>query len=90
MNIAPSSPLEILLEESLGLHEMGAEIFAPFVIERLDGGTCNTSAELVVTVTEHKRQTQRRRVTLMWNSQSAAKKQFAVQERVQHELRFIS
>ena len=50
--------LTLLLEENLRLHAIGAEIFAPFVIERLGGGNEITSAELTVILTDAEGQEQ--------------------------------
>lgn len=51
MSDVPDVPLLISLEENLSLHEMGVEIFVPFVIERLRSGSDTTFAKLFVLVT---------------------------------------
>lgn len=77
--------LPLLLEENLRLHAIGAEIFAPFVIERLGGGNEITSAELTVILTDAEGQEQTKGVHLVWKPQSASLKPLAVQERVKTE-----
>jgi len=75
----------LLLEDNLHLHAIGAEIFAPFVIERLGGGSEVTSAKLIVILTDAEGQEQTKNVRLTWRPESASFKPFAVQERVKTE-----
>jgi hypothetical protein len=75
----------LILEENLRLHAIGAEIFAPFVIERFGAGSNATFAELSVTMTDERGQEQNRVVHMTWQPQSASTKPFAVQERVMTE-----
>ncbi len=81
----PASPFVIALEENLRLHPIGAEIFAPFVIERLGAGSGASSAELSITITDEHGQGQNKIVHLTWQAQSASVKPLAVQERVRTE-----
>ena len=60
-SLAPQ--LSLNLEENLRLHEIDAEIFAPFVIERF-GGSRAAFAELSVTITDERGQEQIRVVHL--------------------------
>lgn len=82
MSTATDAPLIISLEDSLSLHEIGAQMFVPFVIDRLGGGTNRVSAELVVITMDQETQTQQSRVTLTWSAQSTATRPLPVQERV--------
>ena len=85
MSHISASPSVIALEENLSLHPIGAEIFAPFVIERFGAGSGIVSAELAVTITDEHGQGQNRIVHLAWQAQSASVKPLAVQERVRTE-----
>ena len=85
MNETPTPNLALNLEDNLRGHEIGAEIFAPFVIERFGTGDSVAFADLSVTLTDAEGQAQNRNVRLIWNPQSAATKPFAVQERVRTE-----
>ena len=80
-----ASTISVSLEESLQLHAVGAEIFAPFVIERLGAGGGAFSAELVVTIVDLSGQTREQAVRLTWQPQSTPAKPLAVQERVRTE-----
>ncbi len=81
----PTASLLVSLEESLRLHDIGAEVFAPFVIERFRAGDGATFVELSVTLTDEQGLERDQLVRLTWQAQSVASKPFAVQERVMTE-----
>ena len=85
VNADNPGPVEIALEENLRVHAIGAEILAPFVIERFNAGGEAAFAEISVAITGEDGQEQTRAVRLLWNPQSAFAKPSAMQERVKTE-----
>ena len=85
MNDAPELPIYVSLEENLHLHAIGAEVFAPFVIDGVSPGRNAEFAEFTIRLTDEHGQNQTKVVHLTWKLQSNATKPFVVQERVMTE-----
>ncbi len=82
VNHTSNTSLNILLEENLLLHSIGAEIFTSFVIDRFGGGSNSGFADLSISKTDDIGHEQKSVVHLTWLARSSTFKPLPVQEHV--------